>query len=109
MFKGFIGRLYEGGAKKDPIIGAATDTVYAYGPKCDVSMEITDKSGETFSWPVIVNVDGWATGAKYSCFAGSDNPLTVFENKDVTDGSKCIVIKESFGNAMMPFIVRAGD
>ena len=44
------------------------------------------------------------TGAKYSCFAGSDNPLTVFQNKDVTDGSKCIVIKESFGNAMMPFI-----
>ncbi len=105
QFKGFLGRLYSGGkAQNDPIIANAADTVYAYGPKCDVSMEITDSSGKTFSWPVIVNVDGWASDSKYNCFAGSDNPLTVFQNKDVTDGSKCIVIKESFGNAMMPFI-----
>ena len=34
-----------------------------------------------------------------------DNPLTVFDNPDVTDGSVCIVIKESFGNALMPLLV----
>ena len=105
QFDGFVGRLFDGGAKKDPIIGAATDTVYAYGPKCNVSMTITDAEGNTFSWPVIVDVDAWASDAKYSCFAGSDNPLTVFENKDVTDGSVCVVVKESFGNALMPYIV----
>ena len=104
VFEGFLGRLYDGGSKKDPIIKDAKDTVYAYGPKCDVSMKITDKSGQTFAWPVIVNVDDWAAGSKYNCFAGADNPLTVFQNADLTDGSKCIVIKESFGNAMMPFI-----
>ena len=105
QFGGFVGRLFDGGSKKDPIIGAATDTVYAYSPKCNVSMTITDAKGETFSWPVIANVDEWASDAKYSCFAGSDNPLTVFENKDVTDGSVCVVVKESFGNALMPYIV----
>jgi len=29
----------------------------------------------------------------------------VIENKDLTDGSACIVVKESFGNAFIPFLV----
>ena len=34
-----------------------------------------------------------------------DNPYTVIENPDLTDGSACIVVKESFGNAFVPFLV----
>ena len=54
---------------------------------------------------IIANVEGWGQGAKYSTFAGADNPLTVFTNPEVTDGSVCIVVKESYGNAFMPYIV----
>lgn len=105
VFEGFLGGLYQGNAKKDPVIGSEPDTVYAYGPACDVSMEFTDHDGNQHEWPVIVDVDGWASYSKYNCFAGGDNPLTVFTNNDVTDGSVAIVIKESFGNALMPFLV----
>jgi len=54
---------------------------------------------------VIADVSGWSSSAKYNTFCGGDNPLTVFENPSVTDGSVCIVVKESFGNALMPYIV----
>ena len=67
-------------------------------------MTITDKNGSTFGWPVIVDVTDWGSGSKYNCFAGADNPFTVFQNPAVTDGSVCIVVKESFGNALMPYI-----
>ena len=28
-----------------------------------------------------------------------------FTNEDLTDGSSCVVVKESFGNAFVPFLV----
>lgn len=104
-FGGFLGGLYWLSTGEDPIIGATPDTVYAYGPYSpDVKMTITDKNGSTFGWPVIVDVTDWGSGSKYNCFAGADNPFTVFQNPAVTDGSVCIVVKESFGNALMPYI-----
>ncbi len=104
-FENFLGGLYWLNTDEDPVIGANPDTVIAYGPaSSDVSMTITDKNGDTFGWPVIVNVDNWGSGTKYNCFAGADNPFTVFKNPAVTDGSACIVVKESFGNALMSYI-----
>lgn len=41
---------------------------------------------------------------KYSAFAAGDNPITVITNEDIRDGSSCIVVKESFGNAFIPFL-----
>ena len=105
QFDGFLGALYWLSCDKDPVIGAYPDTVIAYGPKSpDVRMTITDKNGNTYGWPVIVNVSDWASGSKYNCYAGSDKPFTVFENPAVTDGSACIVVKESFGNALLSYI-----
>lgn len=104
-FGGFLGGLYWLSTGEDPLIGATPDTVYAYGPYSpDVKMTITDKNGTTFGWPVISNVSNAGSGSKYTCFAGADNPFTVFQNPAVTDGSVCIVVKESFGNALMPYI-----
>ena len=34
-----------------------------------------------------------------------DNPFTVIENPEVSNGESCIVVKESFGNAFVPFLV----
>ena len=64
-----------------------------------------DKDGTPTKWPIISDVSQWAASSKYNTFAGSDHPLTVFQNPDVTDGSVCIVVKESFGNALMPYLV----
>lgn len=67
-------------------------------------MQYTDRNGNTYNWPLISDVTDWATSTKYSTFIGGDNPYTIIQNSDLTDGSSCLVIKESFGNAFIPFL-----
>jgi len=56
-------------------------------------------------WNIINDVSDYAPGVKYSCFIGGDNPFSWINNPDITDGSSCVVIKESYGNAFVPFLV----
>ena len=56
-------------------------------------------------WNVIMDVNGWDKGTMYSTFVGGDTPMAVIENPKVTDGSSCVVMKESYGNAFIPFLV----
>ena len=61
--------------------------------------------GQKIKWPIIKDVSNYKKGVKYSCFIAGDNPYTIIENKDITDGSSCLVIKESYGNAFVPLLV----
>lgn len=102
-FDGFLGTLYQSSGK-DPQLLA--DTVYAYKPHSQsATMVYYDQNGAATSWPIICDVSQWAASSKYNTFAGGDHPLTVFQNPDVTDGSVCIVVKDSFGNALLPYLV----
>ena len=106
QFDGFLGALYQQNCSRDPILAEHPDTVEAYCPKSDrAGMRYTDQSGNTYVWDIISDVSQWDASTKYSTFAGADNPIAVFTNPDVTDGSVCVVVKESFGNAMMPYFV----
>ncbi len=102
-------RVYEGYkgpfASKDSALSATPDTVYAYDPYFgdDVSMVFTDTNGNKIAWPIIANGDTYDAGSKYLIFSAGDQPIAEFTNKQVTDGSVAIVIKESFGNAMMSY------
>lgn len=105
-FDNFLGALYWLSCDKDPILAETPDTVIAHLPASEgVTMYYLDAKGNRTDWPVIADVSDWAPRYKYNAFAGGDNPLTVFTNPAVTDGSACIVVKESFGNAMMSYIV----
>ena len=104
-FDNFLGALYWNSCDKDPVLAETPDTVIAYLPASEgVTMYYLDAKGKRTDWPVIADVTDWAPRYKYNAFAGGDNPLTVFTNPAVTDGSACIVVKESFGNAMMSYI-----
>ena len=46
-----------------------------------------------------------AAGAKYNCFIAGDNPLSEIHNPNISDGSSIVVVKESYGNAFIPFLV----
>lgn len=61
--------------------------------------------GSEQKWNVIMDVNGWDKGTMYSTFVGGDTPMAVIENPNVTDGSSCVVMKESYGNAFIPFLV----
>ena len=102
-FDNFYGALYWQSCNQDSSL--LVDTVEAYHPYNSISMTFTDTSGKEYIWDVVMDVSSWSSGLKYSAFGGGDNPITVYQNKGVTDGSVGIVVKESFGNALMPYMV----
>ena len=54
---------------------------------------------------MVNDVSDYASSVKYGCFAGGDQPYNEVENPAITDGSACLVIKDSYGNAFIPFLV----
>ena len=43
-----------------------------------------------------------AVSNKYLCFIGGDTPVCVIES--AAEGGTCLVLKESYGNALVPFL-----
>ena len=103
-FDGFLGTLYANSNYDGNLLPA--DTVYAYKPySTSTAMTFYDNSGNGTAWQVVMDVTGWSAGTLYNTFAAGDNPLSVLTNSAVTDGSVCVVVKESYGNALMPYLI----
>ena len=103
-FEGFVGTHYS--ETNSAKLKANPDTITAYVPMGTDKMTITDANGETNeNWPIIMDVDNYPANSKYSCFVNGDAKLCVVENPQITDGSACICIKDSFGCAFVPFLV----
>ena len=101
-YEGFTGSFWND--TKLDALKANPDYVEAYDSGVSTSMEITQKDGKTFAWPMLKNVDDYSATMKYSCYVGGDYPLIKIENRDLKDGSAIILVKESFGNAFAPFL-----
>ena len=69
-----------------------------------ISIKYTTESGETLKGKVIEDASSFSESLKYMAYIDGDNPYTVIRNKNIKDGSSCVVIKESFGNAFVPFL-----
>ena len=102
-FEGYLGTLYSKTGKV-AALGNTPDTVTAYRPLYPTTMQFTDMKGNKTNWPVVKDVSGWKSSSFYSAFIGGDNPFSVIRNTALSDGSSCVVIKESFGNAFVPFL-----
>ena len=63
------------------------------------------KEGEKIEAHVITDVEGWNKNSLYSTFIAGDEPISIIENPTITDGSSVLVVKDSFGNAFVPFLV----
>ncbi len=103
-FDDFVGAFYNDSGK-NKALEKNPDTVYAYEPKATNSMEFTNKDGKVTKWSIITDVSKWNRGSRYNAFIGGDNPYSYISNPGVTDGSSCVVVKESFGNAFVPFLL----
>ena len=104
-FDGFLGSFYND-TNKSKVLEKNPDTIKAYYPiSPDTSLVYTTTSGKSNSWDVIYDVSNYPAYAKYSTFIAGDNPYTVIKNDNLKDGSSCVVVKESFGNAFVPFLV----
>ncbi len=104
-FDGFLGTFYASSGQ-NPALKENPDTVHTYTPFNDVDCSIMNKPGDTtMSWPVINDVTDYGSSLKYLTFIGGDNALTTITNNDNPDGGVCIVIKDSYGNAFVPFLI----
>ena len=103
-FDNFLGTLYRD-AGEDPALLPADEIIAYYPVSAEASMLITSSEGGRYTQPIITDVTKYSPVNKYATFAGGDNPITEFTNPNVTDGSVLIIIKESFGNALLPFLV----
>lgn len=89
-----------------PSLAQEPDTVIAYCPVSEsASMRYTDRNGNTYDWNIVMDVSNWSAASKYSTFAAGDNPIAVFTNPEADPESVCIVVKESYGNALLPYLV----
>lgn len=102
-FEGFVGSFYND--TKNESLKKHPDVVTAYLPKNEAKMHVTPAKGQDYDWDIIYDVNSYGASLKYSTFIASDNPFTEITNQTITDESACIVVKESFGNAFVPFLV----
>ncbi len=102
-FDNFLGSFYASYGNSD--MEKHPDSITAYYPNATNSMKFWNINNEMFDWYVISDVEGWDAGTLYNCFIGGDNPLSIIENPAISDGSSCLVLKESYGNCFVPFLV----
>ena len=97
---GFTGSLYNYAE------GIDTDTVHYWQFPYSVTMDITDDYGntQTYDSPYFEGEEGGSLA--YGVFIFGDNPLTVMKSSSdkATAGRKIAVIKESYGNAFVPYL-----
>lgn len=103
-YDGFLGSFYSD--TQSSAMAANPDTVEAYISGANANLSYTTIQGETISqWPVIQDGSSYDPEYLYLIFIAGDQPYEEITNSDITDGSSCIVVKESFGNAFVPFLV----
>ncbi len=106
VFDGYLGSFYR--ETNNSAMKANPDTVYAYEPVDTNIITIHWQDGTVWDYNIITDVSDWASTSKYaSAFIGGDNPYSVIENPNITDGSSILLVKESYGNCFAPFLVES--
>ena len=89
-----------------PSLGNKPDTVEGFIPIGTNNMKmVNDNDGGTYDWYLVNDVSGYAETELYACYAGGDNSFSSAHNPNLYDGSSVMVIKDSFGNALIPWLV----
>ncbi len=105
-FDGFLGTLYSE-ANQPSAMKSNPDYVEAFVPKGTNRANVYDSDETYLDWYAVVytGADKYSAGNKYLTFIGGDKPLTEIHNPNINDGSSIVVVKESYGNAFVPFLV----
>ena len=96
----FLGSLYR--HTQSEVLKKYPDTTYAYKTPSVQTITIY-KDGEYRGAPLID--ENVTSSNKYLCFSGGDVAYYEMHNENITDGSKILIIKESYANAFMPMLV----
>lgn len=103
-FPGFLGTFCSS-SNNAPALQANPDTVVAYIPKGTNAMTMHYTNGSVVDWFIVNDVSGYAKSELYATFVGGDRPFSYAHNPAITDGSAVMVVKDSYGNAFIPWLV----
>lgn len=103
QYEGFLGSFYSS-SNQAQSLKENPDTVIGYIPLSTNEMFYIDSSGNRIDWKIVNDVSNYSQGSKYSAFAAGDEIYAQIDNPELDDGSACVVIKESYGNAFIPFL-----
>ncbi len=102
-YDGFYGTFYFS-TNRAETLKQNPDTITAYIPLCGNSMSYQDSAGTMHEAAIINDASKMNAGNRYNCFLLGDNAYTEIQNPNLTDGSACVLVKESYGNALAPFL-----
>ena len=100
----FLGSYYTS-SNKSPELAVNPDTVYAYTPKGTNDMEMIMQDGTHLDWEIIFDDWEYPDSETYCIFSGADRPFAHAHNDSITDGSAVLVVKDSFANAFIPWLI----
>ena len=83
----------------DTRVQSFKDSVEAFYPTKQNTMTLTDKNGKTWQYSSCIN-----NNSGYLCFIGGDHPYTVINVPDNPQDKNILVLKDSFGNAFVPYL-----
>ena len=82
------------------------DYVDAYIPQGEIQHRVYNKMGIPTERTLLQDMRERDVNTKYLTFIWSDNPLSEIVNESLPDGPTCILVKDSFGNALAPFLTQ---
>ena len=94
----YSGSMYE--YIKDERVKSFKDTIEAFMSKKTLTMTVTDRSGNVKTYDSAIME--WSK--TYSAFLCGDNPYTVINVPENPQDRNILVIKDSYGNAFVPFL-----
>lgn len=103
-FDGYLGSFYAESGQK-PSLGNTPDYVMAYEPRQTQYIHTYTKTGE-IDYHIVSDGNKLSAANKYLSFVCGDHPFGIMTNPEINDGSSCLVIKESFGNAMVAYLTQ---
>lgn len=104
-YPGFIGSFYRYSEQSDALKNNP-DTIVTYTPQVN-TMTYTDINGDQLTGQVVSDPTDYSAANKYLCFIAGDQPYVRIDNPNVTNGSSCVIVKESYANAFIPFLVNS--
>ena len=108
----FVGSMYSftAGYPQSAVLRQNPDTVHWWRPMREHSARVFwgTRVSEGGGYEINVVTESTTAANKYLIFTAGDNPL-IHITTDVGNGRKIVVLKESYGNAFVPFLVNHYD
>lgn len=100
----FLGSFYTS-SNKSPQLAANPDTVHAWVPNGTRDMHMVLADGSEMDLHIILDTYEFSDNSTYMIFAGADRPFAHAHNETITDGSAVMVVKDSYGNCFIPWLI----